>query len=136
MWKIQVSIKKEVEFPKDGWGELRTWNFQGYYESKCGKSRCQLKKKWNFPGYSRKTDAGCGIPMDLGFLIWAWNFQQGVSHNFAQNFQGWKLVFSRTSKGKFINLKFPGVFQKSMSSIPPFWFFFWNSPILHKREFC
>ena len=46
----------------------------------------QLKKKWDFPGYSRKSH---GILMGLGF--WPWNFQ-GESHNFAE-FPGVKTCF-------------------------------------------
>ena len=49
-------------------------------ERTCWNSRGQLKKKWNFQGYSWKTR---GISIGLGF--WPRNFhQQGISHRFAQ----------------------------------------------------
>ena len=67
---------------------------------------------------------------------WVLVFDFGISkgcHTILLNFQGWKLVFSRISKGKVKNLKFSGSFQKIISStpLPPACLvFFWNSPIL------
>ena len=61
-----------------------------------------------------------------------WNFL-GISkgwHTILQNFQRWKLVFSRIFKGKVTNIKLPeGGFQKSISTTPPVWIFFLNSPM-------
>ena len=48
-------------------------------------------------------------------------------------FQGWKLAFSRISKGKVTNLKFPEWGVSENYTYPPtpqlFFFFFWNSPM-------
>ena len=70
-------------------------------ERACENSRVQLKKKWNSQLCSR-------INLVLVFDL---KISKGY-HKTLQNFQGWKLVFSRISKGKITNLKIPGVFFK------------------------
>ena len=92
---------------KGGWGHGIS---RGIEERKCGNSRGQLKKKRNFEGCSSKNSYG--LVFDLGT-------SKGC-HTILLNFHGWKLVFSRISKGKVTNLKCPGGFSG---------FFFWNSPI-------
>ena len=98
-------------------GELRTWNFQVYWRKNMRKFQGLIKKEVEFPGVFNKSS--CGISMGLGF--WPWNFQR-VSHNFA----GFPVT----------NLKIPGFFfQKSISSIPLFGFFFWIAHFLFIHEF-
>ena len=56
---------------------------------------------------------------------WVLVFDLGICkgcHTILQNFQGWKLVFSRISKGKVTNLKILS-FQKSIFSTFPVWIF-------------
>ena len=86
-------------------------------EKTCGNFRGQLKKKCKFQGCSRKTNAK---------FPWVLVFDFGISrgcHTNLQNFQGQKLFFSGISWSKVTNLKFPGAFQKSISSILPVWVF-------------
>ena len=59
----------------------------------------------------------------MEFPWWVLVFDFGIStqakkgcHTILLNFHGWKLVFSRISKGKVANLTFPGGFQKIISS--------------------
>ena len=58
---------------------------------------------------------------------WVLVIDLGISkgwHTILRNFQGWKLAFSRISKGKVTNLKIlEGGFQKSISTTQPVWSF-------------
>ena len=76
-----------------------------------------LKKEvWKFQGSNR------------GVQPWVLAFDLRISkgcHTILQIFQAWKLLFSRISKVKLVNLKIPeGFFEKSISSISPVWIFF------------
>ena len=84
----------------------------GIEETACGNSSRQLKKKWNFPGWSRYHDE----------FPWVLVFGLGIfkgCHTIFQNFQVWIFVFSRISNGKVINLKVPGFFSKHYVLNPP-----------------
>ena len=74
-WSLNRAIPEKNE-KGGGWGHGIS---RGIEERKCGNSRDQLKKKWNFQGCLRKNS--CGISIGLG--SGCWNFQ-GVSHNFAE----------------------------------------------------
>ena len=73
-------------------------------KNEYGKSRCQLKKKWNFISRGVIKKKSCGISMGLGF--WPWKFQW-VKHNFVE-FQRRNFNLSGISKGKVTDLKIPG----------------------------
>ena len=89
---------------------------RGIQERTCGSSRGQSKKKWNFQGCWRKTSA---------------EFPRCITQ-FCRISRG-ESLFSLEILSKFINLKFPGGFQKSMSSTPSL-AFSWNSPIKQARS--
>ena len=85
----------------------------------------QLKKRWNFQGWSRKNHVECsrvlvfGVGISKGCNTILWNTQE------------WKFVFTGISKNKVTNLKIPapGFFFKKISPQPPCCLdFFWNSP--------
>ena len=82
-------------------------------ERKCGNSRGQLKKKWNFQGCSRENSwnfhGSCFLTLE---------FPRGVT--ILLNFQGWKLVLSGVYKGKVTKEKYS---EKYILN-PPVWIFF------------
>ena len=82
-------------------------------ERACENCRGQLKNKWYFQGFSRKTHVK---------FPWVLAFDLGVSrrcHTILQNLQGWKLVFSGISKGKVTDLKVPGGISEKYIPYPP-----------------
>ena len=91
---------------------LRTWTFQGHWK-KC---------MWNFQGSTKKEVEFLRVMGKNNVkLPWVLVFDFGISkgsHINLQNFQGWKLSFSGISRGKVINLKIPGGFQKTISLNP------------------
>ena len=94
--------------------------------------RIQLRSKWNFWGFQRKTDVK--FPWVLVFDHGISNFKI-VAHNFAEFLGLKKLVFSRISKVNATNLKFPeGGFRKVYLPLrPPTGLkVFWNSPIMDR----
>ena len=101
---------------------LRTWNFQGVLKKELWKFQESIKKVLQFPLVFKRDS--CRISMGLGF--WPWNFQG--CHTILQNFQGWKLVFSRISKGKVTNLKIPGGFSRKVYPQSPLFGFFLEQP--------
>ena len=104
--------------PNMGQG-FSTWNFQsrGIEERAHKNPRVQLRSKWNFCGFQRKTDVK--FPWVLVFDHGISNFKI-VAHNFAKFLGVKKLVFSRISKGNVTNLKFPeGGFRKVYLTPPP-----------------
>ena len=90
-----------------GWGHGISG---GLEKKKCRNSRGQLKKKWKFQGYSRKTNGEFPWVLVLDFGI---SKGKGVSHKFAE-FPGVKAFFLKISRG---------AFQKSISSTPSVWIF-------------
>ena len=83
-------------------------------------SKGQIKKKWNFLGCSRKNNVE--FPQVLVFDL-------GISKGcltILQNFQAWKLVFCRISKGKVTNLIIPG--GSNVYPQPPLSGFFSEKP--------
>ena len=97
--KWAIPEKKKTRWGRGGWGHGISRSVE---ERTCGNSRVYLKKKRNFQGCSRKNyvEFPC-------FLVFEVRISQGY-HTILQNFQGFKLVFSRFSKGKVTILKIPG----------------------------
>ena len=95
---------EDIEFP----GVLK----KAY--GKCGNSRDQLKKKWDFQGCSRKNH-----PWNIhGFQFLTLGFPGGVTQFFRISI-GESLFF----KGKVTNLKIPRIFsEKFILNPPPFGF--------------
>ena len=92
------AIPEKIQTSGRGWGH---W-ISRRIEKNCGNSRVQLKKKWNFQGCSRKTHVKFPLVLIFDFGI------SKECHTILQNFQGWKLVFSRICKGTVTNLKISG----------------------------
>ena len=62
------AIPEKIQTSGRGWGYRISRSIE---EKNCGNSRGQLKKKWNFQGYSRKTHE-----ISMGLDFWSWNFQR------------------------------------------------------------
>ena len=97
--KWAIPEKKQTRWGRGGWGHGISRSVE---ERTCGNSRVYLKKKRNFQGCSKKNyvEFPC-------FLVFEVRISKGY-HTILQNFQGFKLVFSRFSKGKVTILKIPG----------------------------
>ena len=99
---------------------LSAWNFhsRGIEERAHENISVQLKRSGITGGSQRKNNVK---------FPWVLVFELGVSkrwHTILQNCQGWKLVFSKISKGKVTNLKIPErVFQKSVTTTQLVWSF-------------
>ena len=97
-----------------------TWNFQsrGIEERAHKNPRVQLRRKWNFCGFQRKTDVK--FPWVLVFDHGISNFKI-VAHNFAEFLGVKKLVFSRIFRKVYLP-PHPSTGLK----------FLWNSPIMDR----
>ena len=105
--------------PNMGQG-FSTWNFQsrGIEERAHKNPRVQLRRKWNFCGFQRKTDVK--FPWVLVFDHGISNFKI-VAHNFAEFLGVKKLVFSRIFRKVYLP-PHPSTGLK----------FLWNSPIMDR----
>ena len=105
--------------PNMGQG-FSTWNFQsrGIEERAHKNPRVQLRRKWNFWGFQRKTDVK--FPWVLVFDHGISNFKI-VAHNFAEFLGVKKLVFSRIFRKVYLP-PHPSTGLK----------FLWNSPIMDR----
>ena len=100
---------------------------KGIEKIECGNSRGQLKKKWNFQGWSRKNHME--FPWVLVFCL----ENSNGCNTILWNFQGWSFILSGISKGKVANPKLPVGFFKKVYPQHRCLNFFWNSPFYTYR---
>ena len=122
-------------------GGLRKWKLQGYRRNSMWKFQGSIRKEVEYSGMFKKKSSwnlygSCFLILGL----------QVVLYNFAE-FPGlWKLNFSGIIKGKVTNLRIPGGFSKSISSLhslppspstpppPPFGFFVGTAYFLWHKQ--